>query len=417
MSLQNLTHPSIASITRVTSTIFNSYQKKMPKEWALDRKIRQERAAPKPKTGMGLCAYVESQRKKMKSGHNITRLKTNLRLAKTHVKSLNGRAHFRERMETEAYIKETKQRISDLTAGVNTEMSRFDSVVQPYLDMVQRMESQVKSDTQIKKPVTQGGMHDEASIRDELAIELSDTSSHVYVMNEDTCETCNVSMMVMASEARMGCPLCSRTRPYMQATSSHIPYGEEVEFASFSYKRQNHFQEWLNAIQAKENTEVPKSVIDDVMEHLYTHNGVRSTNAITLENVRSALKSLDMRKQYDHTMQIWVSITGNPPPRFSTFQETQLRLMFDAIQEPFKKHCPPERKNFLSYSYCLHKFCELLGLDNFLQYFMLLKGAEKLRKQDVIFSNICKELDWQFIPSYKDKDVSGGTTLEMYINR
>ena len=89
--------------------------------------------------------------------------------------------------------------------------------------------------------------------------------------------------------------------------------------------------------------------------------------------------------------------------------------MFDAIQGPFKKHCPPDRKNFLSYSYCLHKFCELLGYDNFLQYFMLLKGVEKLRKQDAIFSNICEELDWQFIPSYKEREATTGKSLEEFV--
>jgi hypothetical protein len=35
--------------------------------------------------------------------------------------------------------------------------------------------------------------------------------------------------------------------------------------------------------------------------------------------------------------------------------------MFAEIQTPFAKHCPANRKNFLSYGYTLYKFCELLG--------------------------------------------------------
>lgn len=375
----------------------------MPKEWALDRKNRQGLASKSK--NLTLSAYVDSYRKKMRGGQHLTRLRSNLKAAKSHVKTLNGRAHFRDRAETLAYIKDLEKRISDTAAGVN--MCKFESVVQPYLDLAQEIESSKHNKSESRM--------DDSSIRDELASNLNDSVSPVYVMNDDMCDTCGVAMVVMASEARMGCPLCSRTRPYMQATSSHIPYGEEVEFASFSYKRQNHFQEWLNSIQAKENTEVPKSVIEDVMGYLFTRNGIRDSDLITPEHIRSALKALDMRKQYDHTMQIWVSITGKPPPRFSAFHETQLRLMFDSIQGPWKKHCPAGRINFLSYSYCLHKFCELLGLDEFLQYFPLLKGAEKLRKQDAIFSNICNELDWQFIPSYKDKDITYGTTLENFV--
>ena len=32
-------------------------------------------------------------------------------------------------------------------------------------------------------------------------------------------------------------------------------------------------------------------------------------------------------------------------------------------------------------------------------HFSLLKGRDKLDKQDEIFGKICDELDWQFIPS------------------
>ena len=79
--------------------------------------------------------------------------------------------------------------------------------------------------------------------------------------------------------------------------------------------------------------------------------------------------------------------------------EEQLKLMFLSIQASFDRHCPPDRKNFLSYSYCLFKFCELLGLDSFLSMFSLLKGRDKLHRQDLIFKKICEDLDWEFIPS------------------
>ena len=71
--------------------------------------------------------------------------------------------------------------------------------------------------------------------------------------------------------------------------------------------------------------------------------------------------------------------------------------MFQQIQNPFDKHCPEERKNFLSYSYVLYKFCELLSEDEYLPCFPLLKSKEKLYQQDVIWKKICKELQWEFI--------------------
>jgi hypothetical protein len=43
--------------------------------------------------------------------------------------------------------------------------------------------------------------------------------------------------------------------------------------------------------------------------------------------------------------------------------------------------------------------CELLGRDDLLKYFPLLKSHQKLHEQDNIWENICKDLKWEFIKS------------------
>ena len=85
-------------------------------------------------------------------------------------------------------------------------------------------------------------------------------------------------------------------------------------------------------------------------------------------------------------------------PEIYKFEE-KLKKMFDKIQEPFEKHCPKDRINFLSYSYVLHKFFQLLELDDYVRCFPLLKSRTKLRIQDEIWKKICEELDWEFIPT------------------
>ena len=112
------------------------------------------------------------------------------------------------------------------------------------------------------------------------------------------------------------------------------------------------------------------------------------------------LKKLRMNKYYEHVPFITNMLNGVRPPRMPIVLEERLRLMFKDIQAPFEKHVPASRKNFLSYSYVLYKFVELLSdYDEFLQYFPLLKSKEKLHQQDVIFEKICKELRWEFIPT------------------
>ena len=73
--------------------------------------------------------------------------------------------------------------------------------------------------------------------------------------------------------------------------------------------------------------------------------------------------------------------------------------MFKEMQEPFALYCPKTRKNFLNYSFTLHKCFQLLDLDDFLPCFPLLKSNEKLKEQDYLWKKICNYLGWEFIPS------------------
>ena len=86
-----------------------------------------------------------------------------------------------------------------------------------------------------------------------------------------------------------------------------------------------------------------------------------------------------MNKFYEHVPYIANVLSGIQPPRMTQALEDRLRLMFRDVQEPFDRHCPDSRKNFLSYAYVLYKFCELLGEDDYLPCFPLLKSKEKVR--------------------------------------
>ena len=79
--------------------------------------------------------------------------------------------------------------------------------------------------------------------------------------------------------------------------------------------------------------------------------------------------------------------------------EERLRNMFLQMQPAFHRHAPKSRTNFLSYSYVLYKSFQILGLHHMCDGLTLLKGRDKLFKQDTIFRKICDELHWEFLPS------------------
>ena len=120
---------------------------------------------------------------------------------------------------------------------------------------------------------------------------------------------------------------------------------------------------------------------------------------MTNQNAKDILKKLGYNKYYEHIPHIINVMSGKKAPCLSRKEEERLRTLFKEIQIPFSNNCPPSRKNFLSYSYVLHKFCELLEYDYLLPYFPLLKSREKLLQQDQIWKLICADLNWQFIES------------------
>lgn len=115
--------------------------------------------------------------------------------------------------------------------------------------------------------------------------------------------------------------------------------------------------------------------------------------------MKAILKKLRLNNYYEHIPHIMSKITGKPPPTINRETEERLKNMFKEIQATFAEHKPDDRINFLSYSYTLHKMCELLELDEFLTCFPLLKSREKLRTQDKIWASITAAQNWQYIPS------------------
>lgn len=118
-----------------------------------------------------------------------------------------------------------------------------------------------------------------------------------------------------------------------------------------------------------------------------------------IDDVKKILKKLKLNIYYEHIAYIISKITGKPAPCINRETEETLKKMFDKIQEPFERHCPKDRINFLSYSFVFHKFFQLLGYDEFVLCFPLLKSRQKLRIQDEIWKKICADCGWEFYPS------------------
>jgi len=213
-----------------------------------------------------------------------------------------------------------------------------------------------------------------------------------------SCINCGAKFSIIFDEVASEniCMECGTTE-YMQG--EEIGFKEEQDMEKhviYSYKRENHFNEWVSQFQAKESTNVPPDVVS-LLRNEFKKQKIKDLSEITHEKVKTLLKKLDKSKYYEHVPYITTILNGIQPPTMTQALEDKLRLMFHHIQKPFEKHKPAKRKNFLSYSYVLYKFCELLGEDDYLPCFPLLKSKEKLYAQDEIWKKICEELQWEYI--------------------
>jgi hypothetical protein len=216
------------------------------------------------------------------------------------------------------------------------------------------------------------------------------------------CPLCRTPLVCIQHEGVMICSECGfqdmllieQNRPLLRQVTKE---------STASYKRINHFREWCSQMQGKESTDIPESVFEQILQEIKKEKIV-DKKKITYTKMREILKRLRVNKYYEHIVYIINRINGNttPPPHFTPELEDKLCSMFKEIQGPFLNavmHTAKERKNFLSYAYCLHQFFRILNLPEYLKCTTLLKSREKLYVQDQIFKSICKELNWPFHPT------------------
>jgi hypothetical protein len=212
------------------------------------------------------------------------------------------------------------------------------------------------------------------------------------------CPECEKEMIFSANEAVFTCTQCG-FQEFVLVDSDKPSYKDPPrEVSYYAYKRINHFNEWLAQFQAKESTEIPQEVYEAICAELKKER-ILDYRTLSRVKVREILKKLKYNKYYEHVPHIINRLNGQNAPVMSREIEEKLRYMFKEIQPSFQKNCPKDRSNFLSYSYVLYKFCELLELDEYLSSFPLLKNRDKLYVQDKIWEKICFDLAWQFIRS------------------
>ena len=216
--------------------------------------------------------------------------------------------------------------------------------------------------------------------------------------HECVCQ-CGAAQLYDQREQLLVCTSCGVcAHDYSIAMPQHGTEESSV-VPHFTYKKVNHFREWLAQCQARELSDITPTIEALQAELKKQRLSEAEQRELTPVKIRAYLRQLRLGN-YDHLHLIHAAITGRRPPQFD--HETEMRLveMFKATLVPFetvRARVCPARSNFLSYSYVLRKLTGILGVERIDEhYFPLLKSREKLYMADMIWKAICAELGWPF---------------------
>ena len=149
-----------------------------------------------------------------------------------------------------------------------------------------------------------------------------------YVLNYenkiDYCETCNIEKTLFISDGKLICFQCGEETPILIDSDKPSYKDPPREICYFAYKRINHFNEWLAQFQAKESTDIPQNVYNEILIELKKER-IINIKELTPIKLREILKKLKKNKYYEHIPHIINKLNGVPPPVMSRKTEEELR--------------------------------------------------------------------------------------------
>jgi energy-coupling factor transporter ATP-binding protein EcfA2 len=345
---------------------------------------------------------------------------TGLRDAKQHLSAIETEAEdLRTRLDSlrtsneiadvvtcstwEARIHEIESELARANPVEDYYMKNMD-ILMDYYDRPTQVAQNPKDTTTFMKfftavvPVDSAGMTKKQIFDEYVARMKLGNAPEVTQQMTEHCNSCNVAREEISSEGILVCPRCG-SEEYSLVVSDFPSFRDPPkERNNYAYKKINHLNEILNQFQAKESTMIPEEVMNEVVLEIRKRR-INNIADLTEKEIREILKKLGRSKYYEHAAHILSRLNGNPPPTITPEIEEKIRAMFQEIQAPFLLYCPNDRTNFLSYSYILYKFFELLDLDEYKVYFPLLKSRDRLISHDAIWCKICSYLHWEYIRS------------------
>jgi hypothetical protein len=221
----------------------------------------------------------------------------------------------------------------------------------------------------------------------------SSVNSYEY----STCSSCGGYMDHTDTHNEITCNNCGLVLDFHD-------HQEEIDTNKIScYDTSRHCRFWVQRIQAKECTEIPRECIDGVTSCI--RRDCISDKRIKCSNIRSYLKEMKFTEYNDHIPLIRQNITGIIPPQLDHNELRKLYNIFDKSISAYDRIKPDGKSNTMYYPYIIFKILCITLQPGLRKKQILecihLQSRSTLITNDNIWEKICKEIMITYEPTDK----------------
>jgi len=241
-------------------------------------------------------------------------------------------------------------------------------------------------------------------------------TTYKNVKQGELCSTCNGCMFMNNETSEMMCSQCGEIQPIIGTVFDdlQIYYQEGPCSKHASYERIKHGEKWLLKIQAKENVDIKKEIINDVKRQM-RHKDITDVRKVTHDLIRECLRKAGHTKYNEHISLIKKIITGISPPQLTEKEQSITLYYFDLIVEIFEQKKPKYKHNCPYHPFFIFKILEqeiVLKEDTLVQMNrkrkilsnIHIQSENTIRKRDKFWKIICVEItEFVYIPTDRNK--------------
>jgi hypothetical protein len=173
-----------------------------------------------------------------------------------------------------------------------------------------------------------------------------------------------------------------------------------------TYDTAKHCKAWIDRIQAKENTEIPTDIVQDIKKYIILDK-ITNKHNITCSQIRKYLQLTNNSKYNEHVPLIRKLITGISPPQLTEYEIQLIYIYFDKVIHIFEEIKPISKTNCPYYPYFIYKIIEQIitkSSDRIRKLKILecihLQSRETLICNDFIWHPICERItEFKYIPT------------------